>query len=487
MASTKDQGVAAKTHPPEAPTADARKTRLAFLVISAGFFLAQLDTLIVNVALPTINQKFDGSSISGLSWTLNGYAIVLAALMVPAGRWADRFGRKNVFLIGIGVFTLASLLCGVATNTAFLVAARVLQAVGAAALVPTSLGLLLAAYPGEGRAKAVSLWAAIGGSAPAFGSLIGGVLLQIDWRWLFLINLPVGIFAVLAGLKALPTEPKSANGSIPDMLGAVLLMVTISSITLALVKAPEWSGARIGGLLAFATVVLAYFVFRCSRHKNPLVSLPLLKVPAFAMANVSALLYSISFAAVVFSFMQWCQDVWGWSGTKTGLALLPGLAIVPIAARLAAPIVARIGAAASVAVGCGALTVGVSWWLLTAKVEPQYVQVLLPGVVLFGAGSALAITALMQAATAGLAPTEFATGSAIVNMVRQLGMALGVSLFIALLGTSSTPDAERTAFQHGWLLTAAAGGVAALVSLGLGLWLRRATAKTAAKAASAAA
>ncbi|WP_371644490.1 MFS transporter [Streptomyces mirabilis] len=480
-----DEGVAAPPSPSAAPPTpgDAtRKARLAFFVISAGFFLAQLDTLIVNVALPTINRDFHGSTLSGLSWTLNGYAIVLAALMVPAGRWADRIGRKNVFLIGVTLFTVASLLCGVATNVPFLVVARVLQAMGAAALVPTSLGLLLAAAPPEGRAKAVSAWAAIGGSAPAFGSLVGGVLLQADWRWLFLINLPVGIFAVVAGLRALPTEEKPEQGPFPDVFGAALLMISISAITLALVKAPEWSASRITGLLVLAAVVLAWFVLRCTRHQNPLVDLALLRVPAFTMANISALLYSISFAALVFSFMQWCQDVWGWSGVRTGLAMLPGLALVPIAARLAAPVVKAIGAASAVAAGCAAMTVGVVWWIATAELHPQYVQVLLPGVLLFGAGSALAITALMNAATAGLPPTALATGSAIVNMVRQLGMALGVSLFIALLGTPGTPDAARTAFERGWILTAAAGGVAATVSLALGLWLRRAAARQAAEA-----
>ncbi|WP_327352455.1 MFS transporter [Streptomyces sp. NBC_01304] len=479
---TTGEGVAAPPQTSAAPpdAGDARrKARLAFLVISAGFFLAQLDTLIVNVALPTINQEFHGSTLSGLSWTLNGYAIVLAALMVPAGRWADRIGRKNVFLIGVALFTVASLLCGIATNVPFLVAARVLQAMGAAALVPTSLGLLLASAPPEGRAKAVSAWAAIGGSAPAFGSLVGGVLLQADWRWLFFINLPVGIFALVAGLRALPTEEKPEQGPFPDAFGALLLMISISAVTLALVKAPEWSAGQIAGLFVFAAVVLGWFVFRCSRHESPLIDLSLLRVPAFMMANISALLYSISFAALVFSFMQWCQDVWGWSGVRTGMALLPGLAIVPVAARLAAPVVKRIGAASAVATGSGAMTVGVVWWIATAELQPEYVKVLLPGVLLFGAGSALAITALMNAATAGLAPTAFATGSAIVNMVRQLGMALGVSLFIALLGTPDTPEEARTAFDHGWILTAAAGGVAAVVSLALGLWLRFAAAKKA--------
>jgi EmrB/QacA subfamily drug resistance transporter len=489
MSTTSDQDIdsGAEVVPPPPPTptttvigdekAENRRRAVSFLVISAGFFLANLDVVIVNVALPTIQHDYIGSTLSGLSWVLNGYAIVFAALMVPIGGLGDRIGRRTVFLSGITVFTLASVLCALAPNVELLVAARLLQAIGAAATVPTSLGLLLATYPLERRARAVGAWAAIGGTAPAFGSLIGGLLVPVDWRLVFLINLPVGVLAVLAGRRALPADVKAAPGPFPDVVGAALLIASISALTLSTIKGPEWgwdSGRVLGGFAA-AAVLMALFVWRCARAAAPLLSLPLFRIPSFSMANITALLYSTSFAAMVFSYTLFCQEGWGWSPMRAGLGLVPGVLMLPIAARIAAPMAVKIGAPTVVAIGCALMAVGIGWWVIFVDGTPAYWSAMLPGIFIACNGAALSVTALIAAATSGLPPTALATGSAVVNTVRQLGMAVGVSVFIAVLGIATRPDALVEGFHRGWIATAGGAAAAAVVSLALGLRARSAT------------
>src|SRR3954469_10594917 len=191
-------------------------------IVSVGVFVASLDLFIVNIAFTDIQRDFDGASLASLSWILNAYAIVFAALLVPAGRWADRAGRKRAFLGGLALFTLASAACAVAPSVGVLVAARVVQAAGAAVLMPASLGLLLPEFPPEKRGLAIGLWAAVGGTAAAAGPVIGGLLVELSWRWVFLVNVPVGIAAIVAGARVL-REIREENSEQPDLVGAALL------------------------------------------------------------------------------------------------------------------------------------------------------------------------------------------------------------------------------------------------------------------------
>src|SRR4051794_24118433 len=227
-----------------------QRARVA-MVVCVGVFMASLDLFIVNIAFPDLCANFPDTSLAGLSWILNAYAIVFAALLVPAGRWADRTGRKRAFLLGLTLFTLASAACALAPSVGVLIAARVVQAVGAAALMPTSLALMLPEFPPERRQVAVGIWAAVGGAAAAAGPLAGGLLTQISWRWVFLVNVPIGIAAVVAGARTLREirEPNTVRG---DVLGAVLLTAGVGSLTLAIVKASDWGwgSARVIGLFA---------------------------------------------------------------------------------------------------------------------------------------------------------------------------------------------------------------------------------------------
>jgi EmrB/QacA subfamily drug resistance transporter len=478
--------MATRPGPPASAIEEARETpatvrtrRLIFGVVCAGFIMSSLDMMIVNVAFPVIEHEFRGSTAAGLSWTLNAYSIVFAALLVPAGRLSDRASRKNGFLLGLALFTFASVLCAVSQDVAMLVAARVLQAAGAAALVPTSLGLLLAAYPEERRGGAVRAWTAAGAVAAALAPIIGGALAYLDWRWIFLINLPVGVVSFVVGRRVLPETPKGSQGPLPDLFGSLLLIVGVSLIALGLVKAPDWgwNSAQVIGCLVGGLVVSAAFFGRSARHPSPVVSFSLLRIRSFSMANLAALVFSACFSVMLFSLMLWSQNVWGYSALQIGLAMAPGTFLMPVVALRSGALVKRLGAPVVAALGCGLLTAGTAWWAITAQVTPDYPVMLLPGLLLTAVGSILATTTLVTIVTRDLPAASFATGSAINLMVRQVGFVIGISVFIAILGAPRGAEEVKAAFQHGWIV-AAALGVCSMV-IALMLHRKRATGHTA--------
>src|ERR1700722_9076385 len=239
------------------------------IIVCAGVVLASLDLFIVNGALPAIARELGSRSLGDLSWVLNGYAIVYAALLVVAGRLADRHRRKYGFLLGVGVFTAASAACGAATSVPMLIAFRLVQAAGAALLTPTSLSLVLASYPPERRSGAVRAWTAAGGMAAALGPVIGGLLVAASWRWVFFVNVPIGIAALLIGWRRLPDVP-GHPGRRPDELSAVLVTAGVAGLTLGLVRggAWGWDSAATIGVLAASAIVLGLFARRCLRHHN---------------------------------------------------------------------------------------------------------------------------------------------------------------------------------------------------------------------------
>src|SRR5579875_3268602 len=254
-------------------------TALVLVIVCAGVVLASLDLFIVNVALPQMGRDLRVSSLADLSWVLNGYAIVYASLLVLLGRLAESQRREYAFLVGVLVFTLASAACGVATSLPMLVAFRVVQAAGAALLTPASLSLVLATTAPERRHGAVRAWSAVGGVAAALGPVVGGLLVALSWRWVFLVNVPVGALALLVGWRRLPQVPGHPVGP-ADPLAAVLVTGGITALTLALVKGGDWgwgSTATVGALVA-AVGLLAGFALHCARARNPLIDASLFRV-----------------------------------------------------------------------------------------------------------------------------------------------------------------------------------------------------------------
>ncbi|MEV6280710.1 MFS transporter [Nocardia sp. NPDC051832] len=441
--------------------------RLVLAIVSIGVLLSSLDLFIVNVALPDMAVDFGGADIAGLSWILNAYAIVFAALLVPAGRLGDRSGTRNAFLLGLAIFVLGSALCATAWDVGSLVAFRVLQAIGGAILTPTSLGLVLAATPPERRATAVRLWVAFGGLGAALGPVLGGVLVEFGWRWVFLVNVPIGALALVAGLRKLP-KPAGGGGRFPDLIGALLLAASIGAFVLALVKGDDWGWSSASILAAFAVSIAAGagFVISSARHHSPVVDPGLLRLPNFALMVTNGVLFNLAFGAMLLSFVLWSQQVWDWSALRSGLAVAPGPLVVPIVAILAGKLIARVGPGPVIATGGTAFAAGLLWWASAITLEPNYPTGGLGGMLLTGLGVGLTLPTSFAAGTGGLPPHRFATGSAVLSMSRQIGLAIGVAVFVLVLGSPTDPQATLDAFQRGWFVVAVAAFLAGLIGLG---------------------
>ena len=287
---------------------------------------------------------------------LNAYTIVFAAVLVPAGRWADRIGRRRALVAGLAAFSVGSLLCGLAPGVAALIAARVIQAAGAGAMVPASLSLLLAAVPASARAKALGTWSALGALGAALGPVIGGSLVQVNWRWVFWVNLPVGLAAMILAVKVVPESKDERASGRPDLIGAGLLAAAVGLVALALVKAPGWGWGSAGfiGLLAASLACGTAMVLRSRRHHSPVIELELLRSRTFSGAFGASILYYAGFGAFVLSAVEFLTGVWHYSAVLAGLAIAPGPLMVLPFARIAAPrLAAWLGGPGRVAVlGC---------------------------------------------------------------------------------------------------------------------------------------
>jgi EmrB/QacA subfamily drug resistance transporter len=456
---------------------EAARFGAVFAVVTAGIAMVNLDLFIVNVALPSIGRAFGGADLSSLSWVLNAYAIVFAALLVPAGRAADLIGRRTAFLTGIVVFALASAACAAAPDVWLLVVARIIQAAGGALLMPASLGLLLAATPPDKRTGAIRGWTSVGGAAAALGPVVGGALVAASWRWVFLVNIPIAVVALLASVRVLrpvaaaDNSKKRASASTddtvrPDTVGAALFTIAIGALALALVKADDWGWAspRVLGSIAAAAVLLALFIRRSARHPAPVIEPHLLRLPAFSTATAANVVFGAAFGAMLLMVTLWCQDVWGWSALRTGLGVAPGPLLVPFFSIGAGPLARRIGPGPVAAVGCAIYAAGCVFWRLNLSLVPDYPAHMLPGMLMTGTGVGLTLPTLVSAAVSGVPPHRFATGSGVVTMARQVGIVLGVAILVTVLGVPSGPGA-LAAFQRATVVIAAIAVTAGLASL----------------------
>ncbi len=448
----------------------ARQVTAVVGVLSLAVFMSSLDLFIVNLAFPYIGKEYSGTSLSDLSWVLNGYTIVFAAVLVPAGRWADRVGRRRLFVTGLIAFSVGSLLCGLAPGIAELIAARVIQAAGAGLMVPASLSLLLAAVPAQARGRAIGTWSALAALGAALGPVIGGSLVQFSWRWVFLINLPVGVAAILLAVRVVPESKDERVQAGPDVAGAGLLAAAVGLVALALVEAPGWGwgSASFIGLLLASLACGAAMVARSQRHHSPVLELSLLRSRTFSGSFGASILYYAAFGAFVLNSVEFLTGVWHYSAVRAGLAIGPGpLMVLPFAMLVAPRLAARLGGPGRVAViGCAVNAGAQLLWLAQIQAHPAYLTHLLPAQLLGGAGVGLTIPSLLGAGSASLTPDRFGTGSGILNMGRQVGTVLGVAGLIAILSHVAANDPVVT-YRHGVILIIAFFGGAGIVSAGL--------------------
>ena len=422
-------------------------------VASASSFLVYLDATIVNVAFPDIRASFGGTTLAGLSWILSAYALVFAALLVPAGRFADVLGGRRLFLAGLAAFTAGSLLCAAAPSVPLLVAARVLQAMGGALLVPSAQLLVMAAFPPEQRMKVIGVMAGVAALASALGPVLGGLVVDLGgWRLVFVVNLPVGLAALLLGLRM----PAPAPGSLrhrPDLIGSLLAIAAVGTLALGAVQGPVWGWGDPRTIAAFAAsaVLTPLLVWRCARHPAPVLELSLFRRRSFSTGNLGALLLGTSFFGLVLANALFLTQVWGYSILRTGLAIAPGPLASAVAAFAAARYTDRVDPRRFVLPGA-VISAAAGVWLATqVGPEPAFVTQWLPATVLMGVGVGLGFATIVAVCVRDLQPAELGIGSGMSATTRQLGAVLGVAILIAILGP--VPDAG--AFDAGWWAMAA--------------------------------
>jgi EmrB/QacA subfamily drug resistance transporter len=437
------------------------------LVTSAGVYLVSLDVTIVNIAFRDLGADFEDASPNLLSWVLSGYNIAFAASLLTAGRMADRFGRRRAFFSGLAVFTTASALCGIAPGPYWLIAARVLQAVGGALIIPSSLALILPEFPPDRRSAAIGVWGAVGAVAAATGPSLGGFLVEaVGWRAVFYVNMPVCALAFLFGRRILLESRDPTAGGVPDVLGAALGTLGVGALTLSIVQGGEWGygDARTVLAVAVAAAALPAFVVRCNRSTNPVLDLGLLRQRFFAVANTAGFLFSIGFFAMLFVNVQYLTGVWGYTVIGAGLALTPGPLFAAVCAGPAGRLADRFGHRVVAGPGAVLFAAGILLYVLQLEPEPDYWGVFLPGNALAGIGIGFTISTLGSASSAFLPPTRFAMGSAFNATTRQIGAALGIAMVVAVLGTPSPAEAPA-AFDRAWTVLAGFGLASGLLML----------------------
>jgi EmrB/QacA subfamily drug resistance transporter len=454
------------------------------IVTAVAVFMSFLDVTIVNVAFPDLERDFSEASRADLSWVLNGYNIVFAALLVPAGRVADLIGRRRMFFIGVSTFLGASVLAGVAGSPEMLVAARLVQAAGGAILVPTSLALLLPEFPLGSRATAVAIWGATGAVAAALGPSLGGVLVDdLGWRWVFFVNVPIGLAALVPARSLLRESPRG-SGPLPDAIGAVLLIVAVGALALGIVKGTDWGwdSAPVLGSLGLAAVLLPLLLLRSARHRAPLIDLTLFRTRSYAVANAGMFVFSSAFYALLLAGVLFLTQVWGYSILEAGFAITPG----PLMAALTAPLGGRLSdlfGQRVVAVPGGLLfAAGTGLLALGIDSTPDYVAEYLPAQMLTGAGVGLSFASWSSAAVAQLPPERFATGTAVLSCLRQIGAVLGIAVLVAVLDAAPAGD-QLAGLKDAWTLMAFGGMTTAALALALGRVRASAPAGAAAEAA----
>jgi EmrB/QacA subfamily drug resistance transporter len=421
-------------------TTDRRKW-LALALLCVVQFMVVLDIAIVNVALPSIQIDL-GFSQENLQWVISAYALVFGGFLLLGGRAADMLGRRRMFLGGLVLFTIASLLAGLAWSEGSLIGARALQGLGAAVITPAALSILSVTFP-EGRERNIALgaWGAVGGFGAVAGVLLGGVLTDaLSWEWIFFVNVPVGVAALLT-TPFLLRESRDARVRSFDAMGAVLVTAGLSSLVYAITQAGEkgWLSGETLGVGALALVLLAGFVLWELRHEEPLMRFGILRTKTVAGANVAGFILGTALFAMFLMLTLYMQQLLGYSPMKTGVAYLAVAGTAIIWSAVAAQLVTRVGVKPVLVVGMTMLTIGLVYFT-QISVDGTYLGDLLPGFLVIGVGIGFSFVPISIAALAGVQPAEAGLASGLINTSQQIGGALGIAM-LSTIATSQTSDA----------------------------------------------
>jgi EmrB/QacA subfamily drug resistance transporter len=416
------------------------------LTASGANFLAMLDSTVTMLAVPALHRDFPAATLPDLSWVMSAYAVLFAALLAPTGRLADTLGRKKVLLIGIGLFTVASLLCALAPTLPLLIAARAVQGVGAAVMVPASLSVLLLDTTPERRVMSVSLLSAAGAAAAAVGPSLGGLLVEVfSWHAVFLINIPFGIALVIAGARVFRSAP--ATGGAPDPVGTLLLALGIGGLTLGITNGTtwEWTSARALACLVGGVLCLVLAVLRSLRHRAPAFEFSLFAGNRmFTGANLVALLYGTVMYAWLLASVLFLTEVWHYSELEAGLAQTPGAVLAAIGAVVMGKVMGRFGGPRFAAVlGMVSHAAVPAILLFILSTDSKFLEIWLPASVFVGFGIGSTMMASMSAAAMSASPTKYASVSALNSTARQIGGALGAAAVATILQSGTAADGTR--------------------------------------------
>lgn len=399
---------------------------LPLVAVCTGTFMLLVDVTIVNVALPEMATDLD-TSFGQLQWVVDVYALTLAALVLGAGSLADLYGRRRMYLIGLGLFALASLACGLAPSAELLIGARAVQGVGAAAMLATTIALINTSYEGRDRGTAFGVWGAVVGAAAALGPILGGALTELDWRWIFFVNLPISVFGVVLTLLAVQ-ETRQPDAPKPDVLGIVMFTLGASGIVFGLVRAAAdgWGAPVAWGPLAAGVVVLVAWVRVELGRRAPMLDVRLFGNRSFTGIMLGALLLNGAAFANSLYISLWLQSVLGLSPLQAGLVFIPlsavSFTVAAFAGRYLQTLPPRF------VVGGGLIVIGVAALLMASVQADSSWRVLVPGLAVLGLGVGVANPTLASAALAAVPRERSGMASGAVNTARQLGFALGVAV-----------------------------------------------------------
>jgi EmrB/QacA subfamily drug resistance transporter len=427
--------------------------------VAFGLFMIMLDNTIVNVALPTIERDL-GAGLSELEWIVAGYALTFATFMLAGGKLADLLGRRRVFVLGLAVFSAASLACALAPSAGFLIGARAVQGVGAALMNPATLSIIAATFPPRERGTAIGIWAGVSALALAIGPLVGGVLTdQVGWSSIFYINVPIGVVAIAASFLLIDESRDMSEGQRPDLPGLLSSGLGLFALTFGLIEAGTygWASVRIVGAFVLAAVALVSFVFLERRQRRPMIDLGLFRSATFTGANLVVLLVALAMFGVFFFVSLYMQNVLGYSAVRAGAAFLPMTLLIIVIAPVAGRLSDRIGSRWLLGFGMTVLA-GQLFYFSTLGIDQSYWS-LVPGMLLGGIGMATVMSPATAAALSGVPVDRAGVGSAIVNSSRQVGGSIGIALMGAIVAHQARGRATPEAFMNGFsaALVVAAG------------------------------